>query len=306
VTIRGRWSTRTTPARERVHAEGVRARGRGLVGTAAARGRADHRFVGQSAGTKRDGRCPTGAARNSIRRSRTGPRRSATPIAIDVGARRTRRRNPSRGRDGNLNPITRRHPLTGDQVVELGCADGLGDYVDTLLAAARLGWRLEPRRGRATAVGLGGERELSSHESWPGQQAGFADDHLAQIDPLALPAMDPMWADPPSARLTGGLLRVFADLLDNPFPRPRRNQLGAGPRTRRRREHLRRRRLGACRGRPQHDPSLAHEVPGACFWRFMTTRNLAIHDGGAFHLIAPAADLAAGRGDRAVCDVASM
>jgi len=85
VPIHGRRSTRTTPARERA---------RGRRSCACAWTRADSGRVGRCvslirravAGTKRDATLPDRTARSSIRRSRTGFRKSGRPRPIAIGA----------------------------------------------------------------------------------------------------------------------------------------------------------------------------------------------------------------------------
>jgi hypothetical protein len=109
--------------------------------------------------------------------------------------------------------------LSRDQVMQLAEAEGLGGEADALVELVRQGWRLElsPNGdpGRPGVTKIGGHPDLGPGEEWPHNQRGIAMTFLAQVDASALPPPDQQWPDP-GWRHGGRLIRVFADLLDNP------------------------------------------------------------------------------------------
>jgi hypothetical protein len=110
--------------------------------------------------------------------------------------------------------------LTPEDVRRVALEEGLADFADSLVDHVRPGWRLDVRRDdarpRAGAAKIGGEPDLAVGEMWPINRRGVAMTFLAQVNCDELPALDPDWralTRRPSGEI---LLRVFADLVDNP------------------------------------------------------------------------------------------
>lgn len=106
--------------------------------------------------------------------------------------------------------------LSDHDVARLARDEGLGDYAEDLVSRLRAGWRLD-----AAGVGparVGGEPDLAPDEVWPLNERGVPMVFLAQVDCSSLPPIEPPW-DRASADWAhgGGLLRLFADFMDNPF-----------------------------------------------------------------------------------------
>jgi hypothetical protein len=110
--------------------------------------------------------------------------------------------------------------LTRDEVIRLAEEEGLGAHANDLIARVRPGWRLDLdfRSGaeQSAASKIGGHPDLAEDESWPHNRRGVPMVFLAQIDASKLPELDPAWPDPHPWAHRGQLIRVFADLLDNP------------------------------------------------------------------------------------------
>jgi hypothetical protein len=117
--------------------------------------------------------------------------------------------------------------LTREDVARIAREEGLGEHAEDLVGCVRAGWRLDldpdGDPGAPGVTKLGGHPDLAAGESWPHNSRGIAMTFLAQIDCGALPAVDPEWSDPPPWPRGTCLLRVFADLVDNPIePGPAR------------------------------------------------------------------------------------
>jgi hypothetical protein len=114
--------------------------------------------------------------------------------------------------------------LTADDVRLIAVEEGLGEHADVLADWVIPGWRLDP--GGAGRSRIGGDPDLAADETWPLNQRGVPMTFLAQIATDELPALE--W---PSVSLPAGVLvRVFADLIDNPFePGPARVFVTAAP-----------------------------------------------------------------------------
>jgi hypothetical protein len=111
--------------------------------------------------------------------------------------------------------------LSRARVIELAEAAGLGNHAEDLVDRVRPGWRLEVQLDRAAgaagATKIGGDPDLAPGERWPYNKRGIPMTFVAQVDTARLPALDPAWPDPAPWRHDGLLIRVFADLLDNPI-----------------------------------------------------------------------------------------
>ncbi|WP_320671213.1 DUF1963 domain-containing protein [Patulibacter defluvii] len=88
------------------------------------------------------------------------------------------------------------------------------ERVDEALAAVRPGWRARLQDGGPLRIG--GPAPLAEDEPWPRNPRGIPLTFLAAIDCAALPALDDAWPDPTGWRHDGALLRIFADLVDQP------------------------------------------------------------------------------------------
>jgi hypothetical protein len=110
--------------------------------------------------------------------------------------------------------------MTRTEVLQLVEAEGLGAYAEDLVARVRPGWRLDldldESGSRPAASKIGGHPDLGDGEVWPRNARGIPMTFLAQIDSSSLPQLDPAWPDPHPWAHGGELIRVFADLLDNP------------------------------------------------------------------------------------------
>jgi hypothetical protein len=299
------------------------------------------------------------------------------------------------------------------RVIELAEAAGLADHAGDLLPSVRPGWRLDleldASPDRPAASKIGGDPDLTPGEGWPLNRRGIPMTFVAQIDASRLPPLDGQWPVPAPWRHGGQLVRMFADLLDNPIepgpcvvlqcapdapltrtrppappnPLPPGGAWDGAPLSDRfqrlpeaavrptpflsapelhpvlkpemwdfsepadRSERWATSLRTADEGAPPRDPYEVHHLLGeACSiqddvreagamvaadpswgalppeagdptlttedaWRVLLAIHfderirLNIHDGGAFHLIAPIADLAQGRYDRVVCDPSS-
>lgn len=111
--------------------------------------------------------------------------------------------------------------LSREEVVDLARQEGLGEVADDLVARVRPAWRLEPGDtgdpSRAATTKVGGHPDLGPGETWPVNRRGVPMTFLAQVDCSGLPAFDPPWLDPRPWRHGDLLLRLFADLFDNPI-----------------------------------------------------------------------------------------
>lgn len=108
--------------------------------------------------------------------------------------------------------------LTRAQVIALAEQHGLGRHAARLADAVRAGYRLDPEPGRLPASReskIGGHPDLAAGEDWPHNSRGIAMTFVVQIDCSTLQPPDG-WEDPRPWGDDGPLLRVFADLLDNP------------------------------------------------------------------------------------------
>jgi hypothetical protein len=110
--------------------------------------------------------------------------------------------------------------MTRREVLQPVEAEGLGAYAEDLVARVRPGWRLDLDPGesgsRPGTSKIGGAPDLADGELWPRNARGIPMTFLAQIDGSSLPQLNPAWPDPHPWAHGGELIRVFADLLDNP------------------------------------------------------------------------------------------
>lgn len=116
--------------------------------------------------------------------------------------------------------------LTIEEVRGLAVAEGLAEFADSLIDTVRPGWRLDLRARAEAPLGgskIGGDPDLLLTDSWPTNHRGVPMRFLAQVNGDELPAVAPEWATPVARLPRRLLLRVFADLVDNPYdPGPAR------------------------------------------------------------------------------------
>jgi hypothetical protein len=116
--------------------------------------------------------------------------------------------------------------LTIDEVRGLAVAEGLAEFADCLVDTVRPGWRLDLHARAEAPLGgskIGGDPDLLLTESWPTNHRGVPMTFLAQVNGDELPAVAPEWATSVARLPRGLLLRVFADLVDQPYdPGPAR------------------------------------------------------------------------------------
>jgi hypothetical protein len=105
--------------------------------------------------------------------------------------------------------------LTVQQVEELVHGAGLSDHLEQIVKVIRPGWRLEPA-GDGAAVRLGGDPRLAPDEGWPHNPRGVPLAYLAEIDAARLPPVPAPWDLRLDWPHQGRVLRVFANVLDNP------------------------------------------------------------------------------------------
>ena len=104
-------------------------------------------------------------------------------------------------------------------MLDLARVAGLADHADDLLECVRPGWRLDldanadPSRPGASKIG--GDPDLAAQERWPLNARDIPMTFVAQIDASRLPRLGD-WPDPAPWRHGDRLVRMFADLLDNP------------------------------------------------------------------------------------------
>src|SRR4051794_38227971 len=122
--------------------------------------------------------------------------------------------------------------LSRSDVRKVAGEEGLAEFADRLVDSVAPGWRLDIGQGAVLGPGatkIGGDPDLAFGEPWPVNHRGIPMTFLAQINTDELPALSEEWvtvAWRPPARV---LLRVFADLVDNPVePGPAR-VLAAAP-----------------------------------------------------------------------------
>lgn len=107
--------------------------------------------------------------------------------------------------------------LTPADVAQIAREEGLEAFADELVAHARPGWRLLPGgEDRPGASKVGGDPDLAEGEIWPLNGRGVPMAFVAQIDASRLPAFDPPWELATPWEHDDQLVRLFADLLDNP------------------------------------------------------------------------------------------
>lgn len=101
----------------------------------------------------------------------------------------------------------------------LKLASGLIPQADShaLSLLPELGWRLiESKKKADAAVLVGGGAPMAKGEKWPANRRGVPLTFVAVIQPATLPDLPAHW---PVAdwKHEGLVLRVFADLLDDPY-----------------------------------------------------------------------------------------
>ncbi len=108
----------------------------------------------------------------------------------------------------------------------IACEERLAEYAESLVDVVCPGWRLDLREERAAPPGrskIGGDPDLASDESWPHNYRGIPMTFLAQVNCDELPDPAGEWTASGLRPPAGLLLRVFANLVDNPFePGPAR------------------------------------------------------------------------------------
>jgi Domain of unknown function (DUF1963) len=110
--------------------------------------------------------------------------------------------------------------LTQDDVRRIACEERLTEFAESLVGVVRPGWRLDLREEGVVPPSrskIGGEPDLAPDESWPINYRGIPMTFLAQVNCDELPEMPRVWRASVLRPPPGLLLRVFADLLDNPF-----------------------------------------------------------------------------------------
>lgn len=105
--------------------------------------------------------------------------------------------------------------LSPRDVAELARQEGLGEFAEDLVGRVRAGWRLDAVGGGPARIG--GAPDLAAGEAWPLNHRGVPMVFLAQIDCASLPLIDPSWGATCTWEHGGRLIRLFADLMDNPF-----------------------------------------------------------------------------------------
>ena len=110
------------------------------------------------------------------------------------------------------------HPvLSPDDVIAIAREEGLGRYAEQLVSIVQPAWRLLPGGDdKPGATKVGGDPDLGRDESWPLNRRGVPMAFVAQINCAELPAFDPPWQLRTPWRHNDRLVRLFADLLDNP------------------------------------------------------------------------------------------
>lgn len=110
--------------------------------------------------------------------------------------------------------------LSRSQVTAFAVQRGFADRAARLAETVEPGWSLEPSsdlNAAAPAVTkIGGGADLADNEQWPRNARGIALTLLAQINCSALPEWTQEWSRPTLWPHEGRLLRIFADLVDNP------------------------------------------------------------------------------------------
>jgi hypothetical protein len=92
------------------------------------------------------------------------------------------------------------------------------ERAERAVKTAQQGWRLvEPSDEAEVAVRIGGPARLTADERWPTNGRGIALTFIAELDLGQLPPHPARWAAPPPLSPNPAPLRVFADLVDNPF-----------------------------------------------------------------------------------------
>ena len=92
------------------------------------------------------------------------------------------------------------------------------EAAEAAVDAIRPGWRLEACPDAAPAsVRVGGPATLSKGEVWPRNAREIPLTFLCEIDLRRLPPLPCEWADRVSVPTDAGVLRLFADLVDDPY-----------------------------------------------------------------------------------------
>ena len=108
--------------------------------------------------------------------------------------------------------------LDREQVRRLIFEVGLAEHANVILDSVRSGYRLDLDRDADPAEPrvskLGGDPDLTADEAWPLSRQGARLVFLAQIDLSTAPALPPEWPTTAEWPHTGGLVRVFANLLE--------------------------------------------------------------------------------------------
>jgi hypothetical protein len=112
-------------------------------------------------------------------------------------------------------------------VRSIACEEGLAEFADRLVDSVVPGWRLDDREDAVLAASgaskIGGDPDLAVGESWPINHRGIPMTFLAQINTDELPELAEEWAAVTPRPAAGVLLRVFANLVDDPVePGPAR------------------------------------------------------------------------------------
>jgi hypothetical protein len=87
---------------------------------------------------------------------------------------------------------------------------------EAIVEEVQLGWRLVPSDEDEPAVRVGGPAPLLPDEAWPRNERGIPMTFLASVDTARVPTETAPWSTPAWGH-RGGVLRIFADLVDEPY-----------------------------------------------------------------------------------------
>jgi hypothetical protein len=110
--------------------------------------------------------------------------------------------------------------LSEDDVRRIAREEGLDEFADSLVGTVRPGWRLDLRDEIAAPPGrskIGGDPDLAPGEPWPLNHRGIPMTFVAQLNCGELSELDDPWRARALRLRPDLLLRVFCDLIDNPF-----------------------------------------------------------------------------------------
>jgi uncharacterized protein DUF1963 len=104
-----------------------------------------------------------------------------------------------------------------EKVREVASAHLPHECVERALAAVCPAWRLEVAATDHPDVRIGGPALLADGEDWPHNARGVPLTFIAEIDTDRLPPLPEAWPHDDQIPASSGILRIFGDLVDNPY-----------------------------------------------------------------------------------------